>query len=314
MPISPGRSHGDKKSLTFTFFLSCFRMPEHPVGTRSSDTGAGDEKKPKKPPSLPLPSYWFKKPSAKTVLVASAAIDVDVNSVKAEARWRYEESMSMLTDKSKVSRRSKSLHGLTCSTRSKLEAKMRRSRSLEKLAGSKRVDNEEAAAAQDKNGEMRIEVIDEENPQSKQRSEYPKPQLQDSVSSPGGSSGIRRSNQKLSSSVQRTRPRPMTRPASFPGPPYKGWRQSEDRVSRDLDPVIGLSIIMVAMTIIVLWGRLCAVLCTCAWFYLICLLRPTARVHINEGSGPEANQVHTYKDEYKKKVVLEGLLERSRRR
>lgn len=132
----------DKKSRTSSLFVSCFGMSE--TGTRSNDTDR--EKEPRR--RLPLPRLWFKKPGAKTVPVA--AIDVDVKSVKAEARRRYEESRSKSGPKA---RRSKSSGELTGS-RSKSESKVRRSKSLEELIGSKRLAAAAAASDQDKHGEV----------------------------------------------------------------------------------------------------------------------------------------------------------------
>lgn len=108
----------------------------------------------------------------------------------------------------------------------------------------------------------------------------------------------------------------MTRSASFPGPPRKKRKHWDGVLSRDLDPVLGISVVMVALIITVLWGRLCAVLCTCAWLYLIPLLRPMGRLDGGEGADPEPdpNWSDLSYEEHKKKVVLEGLLERNRRR
>ncbi|KAL5993436.1 hypothetical protein ACLOJK_014361 [Asimina triloba] len=94
--------------------------------------------------------------------------------------------------------------------------------------------------------------------------------------------------------------------------------QRHDRKSEKLDgrfdPVVGLSVLTVVVAIMLLWGRACAILCTSAWFYFIPRLRATVR-NSGEVAGtlPKAGNVDVDSEEYKKKVILEGLLERNRR-
>ncbi|KAF3451007.1 hypothetical protein FNV43_RR07096 [Rhamnella rubrinervis] len=83
------------------------------------------------------------------------------------------------------------------------------------------------------------------------------------------------------------------------------------------NPVVGMSIIVVTLLILVLWGRLCAILCTSAWFYFVPRLNYSARDTDDTGlvgttSNPKA-PIDLNSDEYKKKVVLEGFLERNHR-
>ncbi|XP_015868706.3 uncharacterized protein At5g23160 [Ziziphus jujuba] len=85
------------------------------------------------------------------------------------------------------------------------------------------------------------------------------------------------------------------------------------------DSVVGMSVIMVTLVILFLWGRLCAILCTSAWFYFVPRFRSVMandnRVFVETTPTTKKNPetVDFNSGEYKKKVVLEGFLERTRR-
>ncbi|XP_030547527.1 uncharacterized protein LOC115753154 [Rhodamnia argentea] len=81
---------------------------------------------------------------------------------------------------------------------------------------------------------------------------------------------------------------------------------------KPVDPVVGMSIILVTLVIMILWGRLCAILCTAVWFYFIPRLRSATERPVSS-DGPNVNGPDLNSEEYKKRVVLEGLLERNRR-
>ena len=74
---------------------------------------------------------------------------------------------------------------------------------------------------------------------------------------------------------------------------------------QQLDPVlVGLSIIMVTLLIMLLWGQFCAILCTSAWCYFVPCFK--------KGNLNSQYQYYRYdSEEYKKKVILEGFLERN---
>ncbi|TYG41258.1 hypothetical protein ES288_D12G161500v1 [Gossypium darwinii] len=83
---------------------------------------------------------------------------------------------------------------------------------------------------------------------------------------------------------------------------------------------LGMSVIVVTLIIMLVWGRLCAILCTSAWLYFC----PRFRTRVNGngssssgGGGVEStqnlNDSYLNSKEYKKKVVLEGLLHRNSR-
>ncbi|XP_039036873.1 uncharacterized protein At5g23160-like [Hibiscus syriacus] len=76
------------------------------------------------------------------------------------------------------------------------------------------------------------------------------------------------------------------------------------------EPVMGISIIMVTLIIMAIWGRVCAILCTSACLYIFPRFR--TRSIGNESTTPNADDLHLSSEEYKKKVVLEGLLWRNR--
>ncbi|XWS68484.1 hypothetical protein CRYUN_Cryun04dG0094600 [Craigia yunnanensis] len=95
----------------------------------------------------------------------------------------------------------------------------------------------------------------------------------------------------------------------------KELQRKNNEVVEKFDPVMGMSIIMVTLIIMLLWGRLCAILCTLAWFYFC----PRFRTTINnnditvKSTANSSNDLDLNSEEYKKKVVLEGLLERNHR-
>lgn len=73
---------------------------------------------------------------------------------------------------------------------------------------------------------------------------------------------------------------------------------------------------MVTLMVLVSWGQLCAILCTAAWFYVLPRLRTQSDPEIMNKSVVESLKGEDYyfsSEEYKKKVVLEGLLHRNHR-
>lgn len=80
---------------------------------------------------------------------------------------------------------------------------------------------------------------------------------------------------------------------------------------RQLDPIMGMSIIMVTLLIMFLWGRLCAILCTAAWFYFVPMLRNAMVFDVGIRSDSNLKSLNMNSEEYKKRVVLEGFLRRN---
>ncbi|KAK8521147.1 hypothetical protein V6N12_005058 [Hibiscus sabdariffa] len=87
----------------------------------------------------------------------------------------------------------------------------------------------------------------------------------------------------------------------------KNLRLKNDELIAKFEPMIG---IVVALIIIALWGRLCAILCTSACLYVCPRFR--TRSNGNETTADSDGEYLNSK-EYKKKVVLEGLLQRNHR-
>lgn len=122
-PLSLPSMAKHKKPRTSGCFLGCFGISE--VRDQTGSRSNSDKRKSQR--WLPLPRVWSKKSGAKTVPVDSTAVvdDVavaDVESEKAEAKRRYDES------------------------RVKSKSKVRRSKTSEKLTGPKRRASEAAAA------------------------------------------------------------------------------------------------------------------------------------------------------------------------
>ncbi|MBA0682798.1 hypothetical protein Goari_024491 [Gossypium aridum] len=92
----------------------------------------------------------------------------------------------------------------------------------------------------------------------------------------------------------------------------KQHQRKNNGVVGKFDSAMGLSIIMVILVIMLVWGRVCAILCTSAWFYF----RSRYRTINNDNdieSTANSNESDLNSKEYKKKIVLEGLLERNHR-
>jgi len=87
--------------------------------------------------------------------------------------------------------------------------------------------------------------------------------------------------------------------------------RKKDGSAERLDPLVGLSIIMVTLIIMLFWGRICAILCTSAGFYFVPRLRNVTKSDDVVEKNPNSHDQDYDSEEYKKKVVLEGFLERN---
>ncbi|XP_076883623.1 uncharacterized protein LOC143532470 [Bidens hawaiensis] len=84
---------------------------------------------------------------------------------------------------------------------------------------------------------------------------------------------------------------------------------------REFDSIIGMSIILVILVILVFWGKLCAILCTSSWFFIARRLVPAREHSAVDKPPPEGhNKLDLESEEYKKKVILEGFLQRNHRK
>ncbi|KAL6970125.1 hypothetical protein U1Q18_029830 [Sarracenia purpurea var. burkii] len=116
----------------------------------------------------------------------------------------------------------------------------------------------------------------------------------------------------------------LSHSVSFPAPKAEKQAAADSRekqlrpergtLAGKMDPVVGMSILMVIVVIMLVWGKLCAVLCTSAWFYFAPRLRNAkGGSNVSEENGSNRLGFGLDDQEYKKKVVLEGFLERKRR-
>jgi hypothetical protein len=90
------------------------------------------------------------------------------------------------------------------------------------------------------------------------------------------------------------------------GKPHK---ENDRPNGKKLDPLVGMSIVVMTLMIMLLWGKLYAILCASAWFYFV----PRLRSEDDVKNGLIQREFNLDSEEYKKKVVLEGFLERKRR-
>ncbi|KAH6771071.1 RING/U-box superfamily protein [Perilla frutescens var. hirtella] len=81
-------------------------------------------------------------------------------------------------------------------------------------------------------------------------------------------------------------------------------------VGGEFDSMLGAVIITVTLVVMIIWGKIWAILCTAAWFYFI----PRFRANLDESYAikfKNDDRVDFDSWEYKKKVVLQGLLHRN---
>lgn len=78
--------------------------------------------------------------------------------------------------------------------------------------------------------------------------------------------------------------------------------------------VVGMSVVAVTLVIMIFCGRLCAILCTSVWLYCAPHFRKTGGVNDDGNSKTTpSNDVDLDSEEYKKKVIMKGLLGRNHR-
>ncbi|URE02516.1 hypothetical protein MUK42_37337 [Musa troglodytarum] len=109
---------------------------------------------------------------------------------------------------------------------------------------------------------------------------------------------------------------------SHPGSPEPGLHAASTHVkppmkgAGELDSAAGLLVLAVALALALLLfcGRTCTVLCLCTLFYFLPRMRATSAAR-GAGTGGEGGcEIDVGSEEYKKMVVLKGLLERDGRR
>ncbi|CAL9159921.1 unnamed protein product [Musa hybrid cultivar] len=107
---------------------------------------------------------------------------------------------------------------------------------------------------------------------------------------------------------------------SHPGSPEPGRPAASTHVkpslkgAGELDSAAGLLVVAVALALLLFCGRTCTVLCLCTLFYFLPRIRATSAAR-GAGTGGEGGcEIDVGSEEYKKMVVLKGLLERDGRR
>ncbi|EOA21384.1 hypothetical protein CARUB_v10001745mg [Capsella rubella] len=99
-------------------------------------------------------------------------------------------------------------------------------------------------------------------------------------------------------------------------PDLKPTRANNGSRVDKFDPVIGISIIILTLMIMLVWGRLCAILCTSAWCYVLPRVRDAAALAKRKRNGTEGSAYVSSdlnSESYKRKVVLDGFLGRPNR-
>nr|GMC72098.1 flocculation protein FLO11-like [Ipomoea batatas]GME01289.1 flocculation protein FLO11-like [Ipomoea batatas] len=101
-----------------------------------------------------------------------------------------------------------------------------------------------------------------------------------------------------------------------------GGVNSESNIdsTRNQDFTYGMSLLMVILIIMLFWGRVCAIVCTAAWFYFVPRIKrkneeesPETARRSDGGGGVSNDALYFSSAERKKKVVLDGFLERNHR-
>lgn len=89
-------------------------------------------------------------------------------------------------------------------------------------------------------------------------------------------------------------------------------REKPAAVGGEIDSMFGAVIIMVTLVVMVIWGKICAILCTAAWFYFVPRYRANLdRSYAIKFKNAGADRLDFDSREYKKRVVLQGLLHRN---
>ncbi|KAK7273738.1 hypothetical protein RIF29_14801 [Crotalaria pallida] len=88
-------------------------------------------------------------------------------------------------------------------------------------------------------------------------------------------------------------------------------QMKQKNTRRSYGPVAGMSVVVVTLVIMIFWGRLCAILCTSAWLYFIPRFRMSTFENDNNDLNKKSNELDLDSEMYKKKVILEGLLDRN---
>lgn len=121
--------------------------------------------------------------------------------------------------------------------------------------------------------------------------------------------------ERLGSSRKDTCPEGISNSTRYVKPDMKSSRARNGSRVEKFDPVIGISIIVLTLMIMLIWGRLCAILCTSAGCYFLPRVRDAAALAKRKRTGIDGSAyVPDLNSElYKRKVVLDGFLGRQNR-
>lgn len=109
---------------------------------------------------------------------------------------------------------------------------------------------------------------------------------------------------KISRSLQNNRS-VESKQSNFKDPPQK---TNKTATARCYSFNFGLFLLLISFSVMIFWGRVCAILCTSTWFYFV-----VRRVSDDEPPESVINSPEIDTKEYKKRVIMEGLLERGHR-
>lgn len=116
---------------------------------------------------------------------------------------------------------------------------------------------------------------------------------------------------KLCHSVSLPLPR-QKREKEAVGGEKRGEEEEVAAVGGEFDSTFGAAVIMVTLVVMVIWGKMCAILCTAAWLYFIPRYRENLdRSYALKFKNAAHPSLHFDSREHKKRVVLQGLLHRN---
>ncbi|KAJ6301451.1 hypothetical protein OIU77_015702 [Salix suchowensis] len=89
---------------------------------------------------------------------------------------------------------------------------------------------------------------------------------------------------------------------------FKPKQDNKQGNGKGFTSTIGLCLVLISLMVLVLWGKVCAILCTSTWLFLV----PRCSKARNNSSQNIFYDEGIDSKEYKKKIIMEGLLERNR--
>ncbi|OVA06775.1 hypothetical protein BVC80_8725g5 [Macleaya cordata] len=93
-------------------------------------------------------------------------------------------------------------------------------------------------------------------------------------------------------------------------------KQSNETRSSKYCCITRLSLLLFSLSVLIFWGKICAILCTSTWFYFVSTSRRDIEEEDEDDESPvmdKSPEEIIQSKEYKKKVIMEGLLERNHR-